>query len=202
MKNKYLLKPMAFFVVTCFSSATLADITEGATGDATAIAIGYGSRADYENSIALGDRSITDRENSISVGTIGKERTITNVRQGTESTDAVNVGQIHKLRSDLINNTNTEIQNSSNNLKEIIASTSLINRKDSFGYTDRNMQAAGKYITEMNKNTLKESKEYTDETNKTTLEESKDYTDKHIDKMDEFVEAMGIVTLKESKEYT
>jgi len=45
------------------------------------------------NSVALGANSIADRDNTVSVGSVGNERQITNVANGTAPNDAVNVGQ-------------------------------------------------------------------------------------------------------------
>ncbi|WP_244195993.1 YadA family autotransporter adhesin [Paraburkholderia susongensis] len=74
-------------------NATAVGANAGATG-VNSTAIGAGSQADNANSVALGQGSVTDRDNSVSVGSVGNERQITNVARGTESTDAVNVGQM------------------------------------------------------------------------------------------------------------
>src|SRR5690606_11094480 len=40
--------------------------------------------------------SVADRENTVSVGSAGSERQVTNVADGTEATDAVNLGQLEE----------------------------------------------------------------------------------------------------------
>ncbi|MCC8397493.1 YadA-like family protein [Paraburkholderia sp. MMS20-SJTR3] len=59
-------------------------------------AVGNGATSSGNNSVALGNNS-TDggRANVVSVGSPGEERQITNVAPGTQSTDAVNVGQLN-----------------------------------------------------------------------------------------------------------
>ena len=64
-----------------------------ATGQ-SANAIGAGASASADNSVALGNGSVADRENTVSVGSVGNERQIANVADGTEETDAVNVRQM------------------------------------------------------------------------------------------------------------
>jgi autotransporter adhesin len=74
-------------------NATAVGANAAATG-VNSTAIGAGAQAANANSVALGQGSVTDRDNSVSVGSAGNERQITNVARGTESTDAVNVGQM------------------------------------------------------------------------------------------------------------
>ncbi|WP_081085079.1 YadA-like family protein [Burkholderia territorii] len=75
-----------------------------ASGD-NAIALGQGATASAKDAVALGQNSVADRENSVSVGSVGNERQITNVADGTAPTDAVNVRQMNSalgsLRSDV-----------------------------------------------------------------------------------------------------
>jgi autotransporter adhesin len=81
-------------------------VAVGANAAATGVnstAIGAGSQAANTNSVALGQGSVTDRDNSVSVGSAGNERQITNVAAGTAPTDAVNVGQLNSVRSDMDN---------------------------------------------------------------------------------------------------
>ncbi|WP_081079178.1 YadA-like family protein [Burkholderia territorii] len=70
-----------------------------------AIALGQGATASAKDAVALGQNSVADRENSVSVGSVGNERQITNVADGTAPTDAVNVRQMNSalgsLRSDV-----------------------------------------------------------------------------------------------------
>ncbi|WP_235024447.1 YadA family autotransporter adhesin [Caballeronia arvi] len=65
-----------------------------ATG-AHAVAMGANAVASADNSVALGANSVADRANTVSVGAAGAERQVTNVAAGTQTTDAVNVGQLN-----------------------------------------------------------------------------------------------------------
>ncbi|WP_107310139.1 beta strand repeat-containing protein, partial [Burkholderia metallica] len=64
-----------------------------ATGNGS-LALGTGSRANGLNSVAIGFNSVATDANQVSVGDIGSERRISNVADGTEDTDAVNVNQL------------------------------------------------------------------------------------------------------------
>lgn len=59
-------------------------------------ATGANAQATAENSVALGAGSIADTANTVSVGSVGNERAITNVAEGTNPTDAVNKAQMDR----------------------------------------------------------------------------------------------------------
>jgi len=67
------------------------------------VALGSRAKAAAEGSVALGADSYADRANTISVGRVGSDfeapiaRQITNVAAGTETLDAVNLGQLQAL---------------------------------------------------------------------------------------------------------
>ncbi|WP_244206484.1 YadA family autotransporter adhesin [Caballeronia pedi] len=70
--------------------------TEVASATGThATAMGANANASADNSVALGANSVADRANTVSVGSAGNERQITNVANGTQNTDAVNLGQLN-----------------------------------------------------------------------------------------------------------
>ena len=78
---------------------TDAEVGEDADGS---VALGSGASATEANSVALGADSVADRGaltgvsvGEVSVGSPGNERQITNVADGTEDTDAVNLGQLN-----------------------------------------------------------------------------------------------------------
>jgi autotransporter adhesin len=73
------------------ANSTLAD---SSAAGSDAVAIGGAANASAANSVALGSNSIADRANSVSIGSVGHERQITNVANGTSATDAVNFGQL------------------------------------------------------------------------------------------------------------
>ncbi|WP_061137358.1 YadA family autotransporter adhesin [Caballeronia fortuita] len=60
-----------------------------------ATAMGASANASADNSVALGANSVADRVNTVSVGSAGNERQITNVANGTQDTDAVNLRQLN-----------------------------------------------------------------------------------------------------------
>jgi autotransporter adhesin len=84
------------------SSVTSANRAEafGAHASATAadaLAIGHGAKASVANSIALGANSVADRVDTVSVGSAAGMRQITNVANGTQANDAVNVSQLQSV---------------------------------------------------------------------------------------------------------
>ncbi len=72
-------------------NSTLAD---AAAGGVESVAIGGGASATADNAVALGSGSIADRAGSVSIGVAGSERQLVNVAAGTQTTDAVNLGQL------------------------------------------------------------------------------------------------------------
>lgn len=84
------------------AAATTAATTGTAVGagavasGVAATAIGEGAVASADNAVALGQGSIADRAGTVSVGSVGNERQIANVADGTEATDAVNKAQLDR----------------------------------------------------------------------------------------------------------
>jgi autotransporter adhesin len=64
------------------------------TADTSNTVVGQDASATGSNSVALGQGSVADRDNTVSVGSVGNERQVTNVADGTAATDAVNKGQL------------------------------------------------------------------------------------------------------------
>jgi autotransporter adhesin len=62
-----------------------------------ALAFGLNSRATGANSVAIGVGSRADQDNTVSVGSQFTQRRITNVANGTDQSDAVNLGQVEDL---------------------------------------------------------------------------------------------------------
>ncbi len=75
------------------SNSTAAGAGSTASGN-NSTAVGAGSTASGDNSVAVGAGSVASQANSVSVGSTGHERTITNVANGVNPTDAANVGQV------------------------------------------------------------------------------------------------------------
>jgi autotransporter adhesin len=80
---------------------TNSKLADSAAAGADSVAIGGAANASADNAVALGSNSVADRVNSVSVGAAGKERQITNVEAGTQSTDAVNVSQLTAVSKDV-----------------------------------------------------------------------------------------------------
>jgi trimeric autotransporter adhesin len=73
------------------ANSKLAD--SSATG-VDAVAIGGNAIASAKSAVALGSNSVANRDNTVSVGAAGAERQVTNVADGTQATDAVNLRQL------------------------------------------------------------------------------------------------------------
>ncbi|OVZ61750.1 hypothetical protein CDO44_05655 [Pigmentiphaga sp. NML080357] len=82
---------------------------------ANSMALGTGAQASGGNSVALGYGSVADRPNSVSVGAAGQERQITNVADGTQDTDAVNVRQLRDATGEI----GSGISNLRNDLRSV-----------------------------------------------------------------------------------
>ncbi|WP_198342032.1 YadA family autotransporter adhesin [Burkholderia ubonensis] len=71
-----------------------------ASGDRSS-ALGAGAKASAADSVALGAGSVANEPNTVSVGSVGHERRITNVADGVNPTDAVNMRQFQNGISDI-----------------------------------------------------------------------------------------------------
>ncbi|CAG9231728.1 conserved hypothetical protein [Paraburkholderia tropica] len=108
---------------TASGSNTLA-VGGGAVASGTSsTAIGDQAHANGANSVALGANSVADRANSVSVGSIGNERQITNVANGTAPTDAVNLGQLNSS----LGGVNSRIDDVDRDARRGIAAASALN---------------------------------------------------------------------------
>ncbi|WP_345815548.1 YadA-like family protein [Paraburkholderia sp. PREW-6R] len=87
-----------------------------------AVAVGAGSRAMFADSVALGANSRVSAANTVSVGDTGAERRITNVANGTATTDAVTVAQLNALQSSLTQ----EMQSQSSGTKAVLKSSAPV----------------------------------------------------------------------------
>ncbi len=74
-------------------NSTAIGISANASGE-NSTALGENSYASGANSVALGEGSRADQDDTVSVGAFFAERRITNVAEGQNSTDAVNVNQL------------------------------------------------------------------------------------------------------------
>ncbi len=70
--------------------------TKSNASGANALALGNGAAASGEGSVAIGSGSVAKEANVVSVGSEGAERRITNVADGVNDTDAVNVSQLNR----------------------------------------------------------------------------------------------------------
>jgi trimeric autotransporter adhesin len=84
----------------------------GATASgASSTAIGDKAAASGNNSVAIGANSVADQDNTVSVGSAGNERRITNVADGVNATDAVNMGQLQSGMNSLQSGMNSLARN-------------------------------------------------------------------------------------------
>nr|WP_235993522.1 YadA-like family protein [Paraburkholderia solitsugae] len=71
--------------------------TSSVASQQNAMALGVSTTASATGAVALGANSVADRANTVSVGSTTATRQIVNVAQGTQTTDAVNLGQLQQL---------------------------------------------------------------------------------------------------------
>jgi len=64
------------------------------------VALGTDSSANAKNSVALGFNSVANEINTVSVGSRTNKRRVTNVADGINDYDAVNVKQLHNVRDE------------------------------------------------------------------------------------------------------
>ena len=98
---------------------------EAKSTGANSIAIGNGSQATYDNSVAIGKGSVTNSKNTVSVGSTSNKRRITNVADGIDNTDAVNVGQLSATQSQVDTNATGIATNTANISKNSTRITSI-----------------------------------------------------------------------------
>ncbi|MBD8643938.1 hypothetical protein IFT63_10120 [Stenotrophomonas sp. CFBP 13724] len=75
-----------------------ATVSAAGTGS---VALGAYAQADAADAVALGSNALADRVGTVSVGRRGQERQITNVKAGSEATDAVNVAQLDQVKAQM-----------------------------------------------------------------------------------------------------
>ncbi|HVJ39778.1 MAG TPA: YadA-like family protein, partial [Stenotrophomonas sp.] len=85
----------------------------------SSVAVGNGAqvREPAGNAVALGAGSVADRANSVSVGAQGKERTVTNVADGTRDTDAINRRQLEQVAKAANDHTDKRIDEAWGNVR-------------------------------------------------------------------------------------
>jgi len=119
-------------------------------------AIGAGATASGTNSVALGAGSVADQDNTVSVGSVGNERRIVNVADGTGATDAANLGQVQAasastlaaadaFTTNAVGTLNDEVQN------EFAAQSKTISRIGAMGSAMSMMTASAAGIQSPNR---------------------------------------------------
>jgi len=146
----------------------------GATSSGSdSTAVGNGAQATGSNTVALGAGSVATRDNTVSVGSAGAERQITNVANGTQATDAVNVRQLEASQQGTIRY-DTNPSNGATNFNSV----TLGNPAAGAGPTTVRNVAAGTAGTDaVNVNQLNAGMQQ-------TLDWSKSYTDQRMDGFD------------------
>ena len=92
-----------------------------------AVAVGQGTRVLAENSVALGQGSVVDRGeiNTVSVGNATTKRRVTNVADGINAHDAVNVKQLNEVKSS-VDSVRKDLQKNDKKLRGGIASAAAL----------------------------------------------------------------------------
>ena len=85
-------------------STALGNNARTAKESVESVSFGYWAQANADNSVALGSRSVADEANTVSVGNSAKglTRKITNVKDGENLTDAVNVKQLNTKTANMV----------------------------------------------------------------------------------------------------
>lgn len=91
------------------------------------VAIGQGTRVLAENSVALGQGSVVDRGeiNTVSVGNSTTKRRVTNVADGINAHDAVNVKQLNEVKSS-VDSVRKDLQKNDKKLRGGIAGAAAL----------------------------------------------------------------------------
>ena len=103
-----------------------------------AVVLGHNAKVTGEGGVALGAGSVADRANAVSVGSSvkGKKitRQITNVAEGTEDTDAVNVSQLKKATANANKGWKLSTEGGAENQVASEATVDFSGKKDAGGY--------------------------------------------------------------------
>ena len=91
------------------------------------VAVGQGARVLAENSVALGQGSVVDRGeiNTVSVGNATTKRRVTNVADGINAHDAVNVKQLNEVKSS-VDSVRKDLQKNDKKLRGGIAGAAAL----------------------------------------------------------------------------
>ncbi|EJQ0601938.1 hypothetical protein NZT23_003982 [Salmonella enterica] len=179
--NTYSTAIGGFFTATGKNSTAIGHGTL-ANGESS-VALGDEAMSRASNSIAIGSNSISDRENTVSVGSTENLRQITNVADGTENNDAINVSQLNEM----VKNSNAY---TNDKVTEINTRTDdLINKEQQVRIDSSNIEKTGR--EQGDANTLKNANIYTDgkvsdistKVSQTAVNRSSEYTN------NKFVEA-------------
>ncbi|CAB3768756.1 hypothetical protein LMG30113_05809 [Burkholderia paludis] len=110
-------------------NATAAGSGSVASGSGST-ALGDHATASGANSVALGANSVATAANTVSVGSVGNERTISNLAPGVNGTDAVNVNQLNSGVSNAVAQanqyTNQQIEGLKNDMNSGVAAAMAV----------------------------------------------------------------------------
>jgi len=114
------------------------------------VALGYNAKVTGEGGVALGAGSVADRANAVSVGSSvkGKKitRQITNVAEGTEDTDAVNVSQLKKATANANKGWKLSTEGGAANQVASEATVDFSGKKDAGGYQNITVSNEGNNV--------------------------------------------------------
>lgn len=157
-----------------------------------AVAIGSDASVLNKNSVALGANSKTNRDNSVSIGSVENERQLTNLKAGTEDTDAVNVKQLNDKVNETLNSansyTNTQVTENNKVINKSIddAKKEAIKQgQDAATTAEKNANAyTDSKVSNIKNEAVNESNSYTDKKvsniKNEAVSESNSYTDSKV----------------------
>lgn len=176
------IRPGTTLALPCAANfdSTACGALSRATGENTT-ALGAGAEATVFNSVAIGTLSVTDRESTVSVGRVGEERQIVNVADGTEATDAVNLGQMEAGDATTLTAANTYTDVRETAVRTDMAAGDAATLAAANAYSDAGdaatLTAANTYADAGDAATLAAATSYADAGDAATLVAANDYTD-------------------------
>ena len=116
------------------------------TSVSNAVVLGHNAKVTGKGGVALGAGSVADRANAVSVGSKLAERQITNVKAGTEDTDAVNVSQLKKATANANKGWKLSTEDGAANQVASEATVNFSGKKDAGGHQNITVSNEGNNV--------------------------------------------------------